>query len=207
MSLNTIRNRLAESEVKYRSTIKKPLLSETHIKKRMAWAQENLDRDWDHVVFSDEASFWASNITSRAWSTSSNKLLVRTVKHPAKVHVWGCLSKRGFGSLYVFTGNLDAAKMNKIYEKALLPSAKRLYKNPNEKWILQEDNDPKHRSRVCTAWKTEHGIDVLDWPSQSPDAKPIENVWALMKLKLRRSDTKRRTAKSQYKSDMENIVP
>jgi len=25
-------------------------------------------------------------------------------------------------------------------------------------------------------------IDVLDWPS--PDANPIENVWALMKFKL-----------------------
>ncbi|CAK9809246.1 Transposable element Tc1 transposase [Anthophora quadrimaculata] len=24
----------------------------------------------------------------------------------------------------------------------------------------------------------------MDWPSQSPDAKPIENVWALMKQKL-----------------------
>ena len=43
-------------------------------------------------------------------------------------------------------------------------------------WILQEDNDQKHRSRLCTAWKTENGITTLDWPSQSPDANPIENV-------------------------------
>ena len=51
-------------------------------------------------------------------------------------------------------------------------------------WILQEDNDPKQRSRLCTAWKTENGITTLDWPSQSPDANPIENVWSVLKRKL-----------------------
>jgi hypothetical protein len=30
----------------------------------------------------------------------------------------------------------------------------------------------------------ENDVDVLDWPSQSPDANPIENFWAILKLKL-----------------------
>jgi hypothetical protein len=30
----------------------------------------------------------------------------------------------------------------------------------------------------------ENDVDVLDWSSQSPDANPIENFWALLKLKL-----------------------
>jgi len=51
----------------------------------------------------------------------------------------------------------------------------------NETWLLQEDNDPKHRSCFRTAWKQENNIDILDWPLQSPDA----NVWAFMKFKLR----------------------
>ena len=51
-------------------------------------------------------------------------------------------------------------------------------------WIFQEDNDPKHRSRLCTAWKTENAITTLDWPSQSPDANPIENVCSVLKRKL-----------------------
>ena len=50
ISINTIRQRLAESIIKYRSTRQKSLLSETHMEKRKAWAVENLDRDWSNVI-------------------------------------------------------------------------------------------------------------------------------------------------------------
>ena len=56
----------------------------------------------------------------------------------------------GFGILYLFTCNLNAEKMLEIYKKALLPSAERWFIDKNEDWILQEDNDPKHRSKLCT---------------------------------------------------------
>jgi hypothetical protein len=93
----------------------------------MAWAQENLDRDWDNVIFSDVASFWAYNVINRAWSIPINRLIQRTVKRPVKVHVWSCFSKRGFGTLHLFTENLNVTKMVKIYERALLPCAQRWF--------------------------------------------------------------------------------
>lgn len=58
----------------------------------------------------------------------------------------------------------------------------------NQFWILQEDNDHKHRSQLWTTWKAEHGVNELDWLSQSPDANSIKNVWAWMQLKLRAKD-------------------
>lgn len=181
----TLRAHLRANNLKWRSTLKKPLLSEKHTAKRLAWAQENIDRDWSNVIFSDEASVWGYVIIPRAWCSSAKQFVQRTVKHPIKVHLWGCFSKKGFGVLLLFTNNLNAPRMVEIYKKSLLPTAKRQFSKKNEEWILQEDNDPKHRSRLCTGWKQENGIITLDWASQSPDANPIENVWAYIKQKIR----------------------
>jgi transposase len=37
---------------------------------------------------------------------------------------------------------------------------------------------------MSKTFKVNNGIQSLPWPSQSPDCNPIENVWALMKLKI-----------------------
>jgi hypothetical protein len=82
ISLNTIRSRLHENDVSFRSTLKKPLLSDKHVQKRLNWAKENLDRNWGNVIFTDESSFWAWSSLSKAWTSKRNRLLQRTVKHP-----------------------------------------------------------------------------------------------------------------------------
>ena len=71
-----------------------------------------------------------------------------------------------------------------IYERGLLPSVDRLFGVDDDSWILQEDNDPKHRSKKAKNWKTENGINELSWPSMSPDQNPIENIWRIMKIKI-----------------------
>ena len=110
ISLDSIQRHLRAHDVKWRSTMKKPLLSEKHVKTRLEWAKKNIDRDWSKVIFTDEASFWARSIIQRTWSTTTSKVVQRTVKHAAKVHVWGCFSEQGFGTLYLFTYILNAKK-------------------------------------------------------------------------------------------------
>lgn len=185
LSLNTIRSRLRENELSFRSTLKKPLLSQKHVQKRLNWAKENLDRDWGNVIFTDESSFWAWSSLSKAWISKHNRFLKRTVKHPIKVHVWGCFCKRGFGCLFVFTGILNAERMRKIYKKCLMRSAEKFYGSDTTTWVLQEDNDPKHRSKLCSVWKQQNNITTMEWPAMSPDANPIENVWSYIKMRLR----------------------
>lgn len=52
------------------------MLSNIHVVKRLAWAQENIDKNFDNVIFTDECS-----ILTRPWSNPSNKFVQRTVKH------------------------------------------------------------------------------------------------------------------------------
>ena len=42
-------------------------------------------------------------------------------KHPAKVHVWGGISKRGTTAIIIFTGIMNATRHTDILDAALVP--------------------------------------------------------------------------------------
>ena len=43
-------------------------------------------------------------------------------------------------------------------------------------WRLQQDNDPKHTSRVAKEFLDNNVPEVIDWPSNSPDLNPISYI-------------------------------
>ncbi len=64
----------------------------------------------------------------------------------------------------------------------MLPSEK-LYGDAD--FIFQQDLAPVHTAKGTKSWFNDHGVTVLDWPANSPDVNPIENLWSIVKRKMK----------------------
>ncbi|KAH7699637.1 hypothetical protein AAVH_33258, partial [Aphelenchoides avenae] len=49
-------------------------------------------------------------------------------------------------------------------------------------------NAPCHVARPVREWFQQNGIRVVEWPAQSPDLNPIENLWNIVKRKIGRKN-------------------
>lgn len=164
---------------------RRPLLTQRHKDMRLEYAHENAGRDWDSVIFSDEASFWLKRRRKRVRVASGEEATCPTVKHPQKVHAWACISSNGYGGIATFRQNMDARFFKRILQTAMLPSAAALFPDqPTSDWTLLQDRDPKHRSRMATKYLDNKNVQVLWNPPQSPDLNPIENCWTPLKDKI-----------------------
>ncbi|KAG8715763.1 hypothetical protein FRC09_016335 [Ceratobasidium sp. 395] len=100
------------------------------------------------------------------------------------IKVWGAITSKGVGHLYRIDGILTGARYTEISQDALLGTLDD-YKLSTDDVFFQQDNDPKHTSRVAQKWLSDNSIDVLPWPASSPDLNIIEHVWDYLDQKVR----------------------
>ncbi|CAJ0946412.1 unnamed protein product [Ranitomeya imitator] len=69
-----------------------------------------------------------------------------------------------------------------VFETQIQPNAAKLI---GRRFIVQMDNDPKHTSKATQEFMSAKKWHILQWPSQSPDLKPIEHAFHLLKSRLK----------------------
>lgn len=193
ISFSTINRRLVSGGFSARRPKKKPLLTKAMRSKRLNWAKEYIGKDinfWKTVIFSDETRYNVDSndsvqfVRRKSHEAYSPNCIVSTVKHPASQMYWGCFSWYGIGRLYVVEGTMNSDQYIQVLENRVMGTVRDMYPNGVASCIYQDDSAPCHRSKKVTEWKRSHGLQSLDWPGNSPDINPIENLWRLIGKEL-----------------------
>ncbi len=214
LKLESVHQESPRSDV-FRKRATKPLLNQRQRQKHLTWAVEKNNwtvAQWSKVLFSDESKFCISfgNQGPRVWRKSGEAqnpcCLKSSVKFPQSVMIWAAMSSAGVGPLCFLKSTVNTAIYQEILEHFMLPSADKLYGDAD--FIFQQDLAPANTAKGTKSWFNDHGVTVLDWPANSLDLNPIENLWGIVKRKMR--DTRPNNAdelKATVKETWASIPP
>lgn len=187
----TIRRRLHAIGMHGRVARKLPYMSKANIKKRMQFYCRHVLKPpefWNRILWTDESMIRLTHSHGRmfVWRAKGEMLSYKCAKPTLKsiqrgVMVWGCISCYGIGKIVLLEGKVNSDVYLNLLKDVIIPEGNRLIGND---FILQQDNAPIHKAKKVMEHLNNNNIELLEWPPQSPDLSPIENVWAWLKMKI-----------------------
>jgi DDE superfamily endonuclease/Transposase len=167
-----------------------PGLSAKQKKKRLQFARKHRNTDWSKMLFIHEKKFEAGHYPNKKSDViyAKSRAEVPTVpvfKYPGKVNIIAGIAEHGRTKVGIFEEKLNKELLLKFMKTPILHDAKKLF--PEEPWTLVMDSDPKHTAGSTYKFLDDRGVNYIhksEWPANSPDLNPIENVFSLVMTEL-----------------------
>lgn len=94
--------------------------------------------------------------------------------------VWSVIDDKGLGSLYIVEGTMRQDQYEKVFDTRLIPQIGDEFAD-GESFHFMQDGAPCHTAKFVRAFLQAQKIPILDWPGNSPDKSPVENMWEMVK--------------------------
>lgn len=181
VSTRTVRRKLCSMDLTYGKAKKRIVLKPEHKEKRLEFARIGLTGrvEWTKTIFTDEKRFNSDGPDSwSSWMRNGTQIVRnRRQQGGPSIQVWGMLMPGPLLTVVELPPRGDSADFMEFIEQRILPTIRSTF---GDDFIFQQDNAATHCSEYSLARFLELGVELLSWPSRSPDLNIIENCWSMI---------------------------